>query len=343
MTMQHTAVGLILCTGAVLTVVALHFLTQRFAGSRAASGTPHKTSNGRSRPRSGAARSQRRRAALALALALAERAAPGLGARAAVRMLMTLPRAVPGRRAAAVPDGDRQRVNLPGPAPSSIVTEAWGEGPAVYLLHGWGGDRTSWRPFVGPLTRAGFRVVTLDAPGHGESGPGAYGPGRTLLPEMITALRVAAGHHGPAHAVVAHSMGGLAAAVACLDGLPAARLVLIAPMPDVPSAIQVFAEAAGAGERIRARMPRALERLVQVPLSHFDAVQRSAEEETLPAALVIHDGGDRRVPFGLGARLAAAWPCARLHVTRGLGHHRILHDEGVIGASVDFLVAGAGC
>src|SRR5262249_40138903 len=156
----------------------LHFLTQRFAGSPAASGTPQKTSSGRSRRRSGGARSRRRRAALALA----ERAAPGLGARAAVRMLMTLPRAVPGRRPAAVPDGARHRGNLPGPGPSSIVTEAWGEGPAVYLLHGWGGDRTSWHRFVGPLTRAGFRAVTLDAPGHGDSGPGAYGPGRTLLP-----------------------------------------------------------------------------------------------------------------------------------------------------------------
>ena len=70
----------------------------------AATGTPYKTSNGRSRRRSGGARSRRRRTALALArtgLALAERAAPGLGARAAVRMLMTLPRAVPGRRTAA--------------------------------------------------------------------------------------------------------------------------------------------------------------------------------------------------------------------------------------------------
>jgi len=310
-----------------------------------ATGTPYESSIGRSRRRSDGSLSRRRRITLALArtgLALAERAAPGLGARAAVRMLMTLPRAVPGR-SAAMPEGDRQRVNLPGSAAASIVTEAWGEGPAVYLLHGWGGDRTSWRRFVGPLTRAGFRAVTLDAPGHGDSGPGAYGPGRTLLPEMITALRAAAVHHGPAHAVVAHSMGGLAAAVACLDGLPAARLVLIAPMPDVPSAIQVFVEAAGTGKRIRARMPRALERLVRMPLSHFDAVQRSAEEETLPAALVIHDGGDRRVPFGLGARLAAAWPCARLHVTRGLGHHRILQDDGVVAASVDFLAAGAGC
>ena len=115
--MQHTAVGLILCTGAVLTVVALNWLTQRFAGGRAsaqdrraASGTPYKTGSGRSRRRSGGARSRCRRTALALArtgLALAERAAPGLGARAAVRMLMTLPRAVPGRRTAAVPDGDR--------------------------------------------------------------------------------------------------------------------------------------------------------------------------------------------------------------------------------------------
>ena len=116
----------------------------------AATGTPYKTSNGRSRRRSGA-RSRRQRTALALArtgLALAERTAPGLGARAAVRMLMTLPRAVPGRQAATVPDGDRQRVNLPGPAPSSIVTEAWGEGPAVYLLHGWGGDRTDRKSVV---------------------------------------------------------------------------------------------------------------------------------------------------------------------------------------------------
>ena len=68
----------------------------------AATDTPYMSSNNRSRMRSGGARSWRRRTALALArtgLALAERAAPGLGARAAVRMLMTLPRAVPGRQA----------------------------------------------------------------------------------------------------------------------------------------------------------------------------------------------------------------------------------------------------
>ena len=307
--------------------------------------TPYRTSSSRSRKRSGGGGSWGRRTGLALVqtgLALAEHAAPALGARAVVRMCTTVPRATPGR-ASAVPGGDRRQVSLPGPTPGSIVTETWGEGPAVYLLHGFGGHRRSWHRFVGPLTQAGFRAVTLDVPGHGDSYPGVYGPGRSLLPEAVTALRAAAGYHGPAHAVVAHSMGALAAAVACLDGLPAARLVLIAPMPDHGSALRVFAEAVGAGERIQACMPRALEQLMQMPMSHFDAVNRAAEEDTLPPALVIHDGGDRRVPFGLGARLAAAWPSARLHPTHGLGHNRILHDEGVIAASVDFLVAGAGC
>jgi pimeloyl-ACP methyl ester carboxylesterase len=200
-------------------------------------------------------------------LALAEHVAPALGARAVVRMCTTVPRAVPGRRAAAVPEGERRRVHLPGPLPASILTEAWGKGPVVYLLHGFGGHRTSWHRFIGPLTRAGFRAVTLDVPGHGDSGGGAYGPGRTSLPEAITALRAAAGYYGPAHAVVAHSMGALAAAVACLDGLPAGHLVLIAPVPDHWSGIQVFAEAAGVGERIQAHMPRALERLLRIPLS----------------------------------------------------------------------------
>jgi pimeloyl-ACP methyl ester carboxylesterase len=269
-------------------------------------------------------------------LALAERAAPGLGARAAVRMCMTVP--VP-RNGAAVPVTEcGSRLNLPGP-PATITTEAWGEGPVVYMLHGWGDDRTSWYPFVGPLTRAGFRVVTLDAPGHGDSGPGAYGPGRTVLPEVISGLCAATRRHGPAHAVVAHSLGALATAVACLDGLPADRLVLIAPAPDLWSAIQVFVDAAGVGERVQARMPQVLHRLMGVPFSHFDAMKRAAEEEALPPALIIHDSGDRRVPFALSAQFATAWPQARLHRTDGLGHNRILCDEEVIAASVDFLAA----
>jgi 3-oxoadipate enol-lactonase len=44
-----------------------------------------------------------------------------------------------------------------------------GSGPAVILIHGFPLCRRMWHPQIGPLTDAGFRVVTLDLRGFGES------------------------------------------------------------------------------------------------------------------------------------------------------------------------------
>jgi len=45
--------------------------------------------------------------------------------------------------------------------------------------------------------------------------------------------------------------------------------------------------------------------------------------------LVIHDRDDDEVPLADGRAIAAGWPQARLEVTVGLGHRRVLRDEGV--------------
>ena len=54
-------------------------------------------------------------------------------------------------------------------------------------------------------------------------------------------------------------------------------------------------------------------------------------------ALVIHDRQDTQVPWQQGAALAQHWPGARLLTTRGLGHGRILEDDQVARAAVDFI------
>jgi pimeloyl-ACP methyl ester carboxylesterase len=54
-------------------------------------------------------------------------------------------------------------------------------------------------------------------------------------------------------------------------------------------------------------------------------------------ALVIHDRNDRMVRWKQGAQFAAAWPGARLLVTEGLGHGRILEDDAVTRAAADFV------
>ncbi len=110
-----------------------------------------------------------------------------------------------------------------GPLP----TWTWGKGPAVLLVHGWGGHGGRLTPFVGPLTRAGFSVVAFDAPGHG----GAAGR-HSALPEFVDAIRAVAEAHGPFEAAIGHSMGGAACALALRGGLEVRSVVLLAPPAD---------------------------------------------------------------------------------------------------------------
>lgn len=54
-----------------------------------------------------------------------------------------------------------------------IVYESFGEGETtVVFVHCWACNRDFWRYQVEPVTEAGYRVVTIDLPGHGESGAG---------------------------------------------------------------------------------------------------------------------------------------------------------------------------
>jgi pimeloyl-ACP methyl ester carboxylesterase len=56
-------------------------------------------------------------------------------------------------------------------------------------------------------------------------------------------------------------------------------------------------------------------------------------------ALIIHDPTDADVPFADAEAIAASWPDARLYVTEGLGHRRILRDRDVIAMATSFITA----
>ena len=52
---------------------------------------------------------------------------------------------------------------------------------------------------------------------------------------------------------------------------------------------------------------------------------------------MIHDRDDHMMPWTHGAKVAESWPGAQLMLTDGLGHGRILRDEGVTRAAADFI------
>ncbi|HEV8567540.1 MAG TPA: alpha/beta fold hydrolase [Actinoplanes sp.] len=271
--------------------------------------------------------------AMRAAFRVLNRAAPALAARWAERIWFTLPRSPAPPEAVPAPGGHRFTVDVKG---RRLVGEVWGTGSAVYLMHGWGGNAGQLAAFVAPLVDRGHRVVAFDAPSHGRSDPGAYGPRSSSIPEFATALTAVVAAHGPAHAVIAHSMGGTAAAVALCDGLRADRVALLAPMASPVAYARQLADYLGFGEPTYRRLIVRVERRVRAPMHHFD-VPELGRAVAMPPTLVVHDRDDAFTPVTDGAAIAAAWPSARMRVTAGLGHQRLLRDPKVVSEVVDFV------
>src|SRR5215468_5695279 len=85
-----------------------------------------------------------------------------LSARWAERIFLTPPRQPRTRAERALLAGARN-CRIRGPM-GEIAAWRWGKGPAILLVHGWGGHAARLGRFVGPLEEAGFSVIAFDAP-----------------------------------------------------------------------------------------------------------------------------------------------------------------------------------
>ncbi len=261
---------------------------------------------------------------------------PELAGAVAGRLFMTPPRPrISPRVADVLARGEPIGVPWRGGA---LRAWSWGTGPTVLLVHGWGGYGAQLASFVPALGAAGYRAVAIDGPAHG----GSSGR-RTSLVEFAEAILRVAEEVGPLDGIVAHSFGGAATAVAMSRmsqmsrGLRLRRAVFVAPASDPLMATRRFAAALGLPEPGRRVMQARLERRVGVRFEDL-VIPPLAAGFDMPLH-VVHDRGDREVPWEEGSAIAAAWPGAELVTTHGLGHYRILHDPEVIRGAVTFLGA----
>jgi len=302
---------------------------------------------------------QRQTARLRRVFGVLERVAPRLAVRAAWNLWSQPTRpdslAVARSREGGTGEVRKVRIELPDwtgrrptgrdgtpkpPQTTDIAVELLGprHGPVVYLLHGWSGWRGQLAPIGRALAASGYRAVLIDAPNHGDSGPGGMGPKHGLLPDFSLALEAIAREFGPAHAVVGHSLGGACSAIAVLDGVKADRAVFLASPVDPVTYTRTMAGMLGFSERTRARMVADSERRIGISLTTYVLPPLLAGRTDLPPALIVHDRDDPVVPLDTGRTLAKAWPGARFIETSGLGHNRILRDDAVVATVAEFIM-----
>ena len=153
----------------------------------------------------------------------------------------------------------------------------------------------------------------------------------------MDAIETVVAAHGPAHAILGHSLGGAAAALAVLDGTSTERLVLIAPPAEPVEYTRQFARALGFSESTRQLFLSRMETLAERPLDTLDVPARAAGRTDLPPLLVLADRADKETDPADGQRIAEVWPESELILSDGLGHRRILRDASTIAAVVSYL------
>ena len=214
-----------------------------------------------------------------------------------------------------------------------VAVYSWGTGPVVLFIHGWSGRGSQVAAFAEPLIAAGYRVMSVDAPGHGET-PGD----RTNILECAAVVLAFNRHYGPVYAAITHSFGGMVLAYALNNGMSVERVVCISAPAHVDYLLDSFAQTLSIPDAVVADMHRRME--ARFPHGYWETISTVVNVRELDVpALVIHDEGDHSVPWEQGKIIANAWPGARFLKTSGLGHGRILRDKTVVKATVDFINA----
>ena len=221
-----------------------------------------------------------------------------------------------------------------------VASWRWGEGPAVILVHGWGGYGGQLSEYVQPFVARGHQVIAFDAPSHGHSGPGMLGARHATLFEFADALVAVARTTGQVAGVIAHS-GGCAAVGWAMwkhPELRIRRLAFIAPFGKPLRYMGIFQRTLGLSDAAMRRFRERTERQFQFRWEDLDVPAMASRMEA-PPLLVVHDREDRETAWQDGAEIAGSWPNARLETTTGLGHVRILRDPEVVGQIVEFIRA----
>ncbi|WP_029038626.1 alpha/beta fold hydrolase [Salinimicrobium xinjiangense] len=256
---------------------------------------------------------------------------PFLASRFAAKLFLTPFRYKLPKREKEMDEKSRQsKLILPYFQREIIVYEYGSSSKKVLLAHGWSGRGTQLAVIAEELIKAGYGVVSFDAPAHGKASGNM-----SMMPHFIEAIEVLEKKYGPFEAVIGHSLGGMASLKAVSDGLPVKKLVIIGTANSVTRITKEFARNMKMNDKVAARMKSYFDNKFGADMDSLSGAV-SAEGVKIPT-LVVHDEDDVDVRINSAYEIHEKLENSELLVTKGQGHRRILGNYEVINKIIDFL------
>lgn len=205
-------------------------------------------------------------------------------------------------------------------------------GKKILIVHGF--DSCSYRfdRYIVPLNKQGFEVIAFDAPAHGMSGAK-----RINALQYSNAIKAIDEKYGIFYGIMAHSLGGLATALA-FEQLPQQekrKLVLIAPTTETSTAIDNFFRFIPVNKKVQAEFHKVIEEVGQRPISYY-SVARAVQNIQAPV-LWIHDEEDKVCPYCDTIPVQEKQLShVEFFITKGLGHSGIYRQDTVFKKIIEF-------
>lgn len=211
-----------------------------------------------------------------------------------------------------------------------ITVFSSGSNPKVLLVHGWCG-RASQFYEIGPwFVRSGLEYYSFTAPAHGSSTDR-----QSNLNEFIECIEFMDKEYGPFEAIVGHSLGGVAALNYASRNEHIKKVITIGTPASITGTINDFCKLLGANKKVKKKL---IEYIKENFSQTFEEQSAASLAHLVKAkGLIIHDEDDIDANVKDAYKIADNWPGAETHITKGLGHRRILSDTSVIEKMISFL------
>jgi len=203
----------------------------------------------------------------------------------------------------------------------------------VLILHGFSSYSYKFESYVAALLKSGYEVIAFDAPGHGISDGKRINA--LIYRDCILGIEK---QFGPLYAMIAHSLGGLAASLAMekMENTRNRKLVLIAPATETKRAIENFFALIPAKKAVQQAFEAHIKQLAGEPIEYFSVprVVRSIAANVL----WVHDETDTICTFkDVKPLLSEHLPGTEFYITNGLGHNKIYKESSTRNKIMAFL------
>jgi pimeloyl-ACP methyl ester carboxylesterase len=265
------------------------------------------------------------------AVKILETLSPVLAAKLAMKLFTTPIRFKLPKREQTMDNASRQQQVIIKSLGKSINVYRLGSSQRkVLLVHGWSGRGTQLYSIADKLVQQGFETISFDAPAHGKS------TGKTSdMTEFITAIFQLEKQFGPFDYAVGHSLGAMAVLNSIKSGLNIKKAVLISSGDIIEDIMLYFTHKLGMKIATGRLMMQRFEKKFGQTLNSYSAYI-AAQDVNIPV-LMFHDEEDTDVPVTAAYHIKENLAHAKLIITRGLGHRKILGDKNVIKNLLNFL------